>query len=443
MDSRAKFRAFGRRVLDFCRRDGLVWVLAALLLAFNIGYMLKAGIYYSLESDDLGYINSGIVFKNEGIFSIHNEYRSAQIMPGMPVILGGLAALFGEGDGLWLSAKLLFSLFGAAASIFIYKSVRLFAPWWAASVSVLPLFLPGFVRSSNLAMTETPYIFFCCMLLYYTLMMGRSAEKKYAWWWLISFMLALMIRANIISYPVFAALYLLLCRTDWRMLLKRAAVLAVALLCFVVPWSIRNYNIFHEFIPLTYGAGDAILLGTYQGRFAPGDEEMDYETNVDSVILDEYAEFFNEDGTEKPEYWQYVFFARQSLKAKYRIREWLKDDPLTFLFTFIVLKPYWMIRDMYCPRPIPEPLARFLSVFQTSLFFLGAIVFLASMLLKKHRKELIFLASFFVGTLYIHACSFASGRYSFTLLPALFIAVGIGLSILSDFIREKQGKKTA
>ena len=61
-------------------------------------------------------------------------------------------------------------------------------------------------------------------------------------------------------------------------------VLVCALLVFVIPWSVRNYRIFHQFIPITNGAANPTLLGTYQGATAPADDELDYETNVYAVI---------------------------------------------------------------------------------------------------------------------------------------------------------------
>ena len=53
-------------------------------------------------------------------------------------------------------------------------------------------------------------------------------------------MLALMLKANIGIYPLFAAIYLLVVKYDFKVLLKQGLILACALLCFMIPWSIRN-----------------------------------------------------------------------------------------------------------------------------------------------------------------------------------------------------------
>jgi len=54
-----------------------------------------------------------------------------------------------------------------------------------------------------------------------------------------------------------------------KKLLKQGLIIACVLLCFIVPWSIRNYIHYDAFIPLTYGAGNPMLLGTYQGVGLP------------------------------------------------------------------------------------------------------------------------------------------------------------------------------
>ena len=97
-------------------------------------------------------------------------------------------------------------------------------------------------------------------------MMGRSRQKKYFWYCLAAYMLALMLKANIGIYPLFAAIYLLVVKYDFKVLLKQGLILACALLCFMIPWSIRNYIQFQAFIPLTYGSGNPKLLGTYQEK---------------------------------------------------------------------------------------------------------------------------------------------------------------------------------
>ena len=69
-----------------------------------------------------------------------------------------------------------------------------------------------------------------------------------------------MMKANIGIYPIFAFIYLLLVKYDFKLLLKQGLILVGVLLCFIVPWSIRNYIHYDAFIPLTYGAGNQMCI---------------------------------------------------------------------------------------------------------------------------------------------------------------------------------------
>ena len=84
-------------VLDFIREHWLALGVLLLLFAARLFMIYDTGIEYSLNSDDLSYVKSGITFANTGVITMHDRYPSAQIMPGMTVLIGGLSLIFGEG----------------------------------------------------------------------------------------------------------------------------------------------------------------------------------------------------------------------------------------------------------------------------------------------------------------------------------------------------------
>ena len=79
---------------------------------------------------------------------------------------------------------------------------------------------------------------------------------------------------------------------------------------------------FDAFIPLTYGAGNPTLLGTYQGIRYPTDESLDYETNVTDVVKEKYAQYYDENGNVLPQYSKYIDLRSDGIKANYRLRVW-------------------------------------------------------------------------------------------------------------------------
>lgn len=53
---------------------------------------------------------------------------SAQIMPGMTILIGILSFIFGDGNLLWLVLKLVWITMGCITAFLAYKCVRVFAP---------------------------------------------------------------------------------------------------------------------------------------------------------------------------------------------------------------------------------------------------------------------------------------------------------------------------
>ncbi len=416
-----------QRLLEFCRRDGLMWIIIALLFIAYLCAMLYLGAGFTIGSDDLSYVKSGIFLKNTGVITMHDPpYPSAQIMPGLPVLIAGLSLIFGEGNALWLAIKLIWITLASLSGVFVYKSVRLYAPWWCASLSLLPFFGKDFVGTCNVPLTETPYIFLFCILLYCTLKMTKSDKSVYAWVWLAAFMLALMFRANILTYPFFAAAYLLLNKCDKKLLLKRCAVLVLSIICFVIPWSIRNYKYFNEFVPFTYGTGHALWSGTYQGFGYPTDD-VDAEAikYAEAMMAEKYPETMSE--TEAPKLEPHFYLLKEyGYWGKYRIKAWLNESPLTFFFSYLIVKPYYFVTRTYFPvqKFGPSRIGYFFFMTMT------AAALITSLVKRKHLNPMLFLMAVYAGNVFIHCTSFAITRYNLPLIPVLMILLGIGYSFL-------------
>ena len=310
----------GRR---FWRENWLLVLVLALLFLERAAALWTLGAEYTLASDDLSYVKSGIYFAQNGVITMHGTTPSAQIMPGMTWLIGLFAALFGEGGhALWLALKLLWISMGTATGWFLFKSVTLFAPKCCGAVACLPLFGADFVWTDNLILTETPFILCLSAMLYYTFLLGRERSRRAFAGCAVSYLAAILLKANIAVYPLFALGYLLAVKYPFKRLLKQGLILACLVLCFLVPWTVRNYVQFHAFVPLTYGAGNPTLLGTYQGYGYPADEELDYASNVDEPFRETYAAYFDENGEIPERYQKYLSLQHDGMKASYRLEEW-------------------------------------------------------------------------------------------------------------------------
>lgn len=441
MKSAKTLNGVQERMKQLDNENKLIWCLVGLIFAANLIALFMLGADYTLNSDDLSYVRSGIYLAKNGVLTMHDEVPTAQIMPGAPALVALFYFVFGEGLALWVALKLLWITLGSLTGWFIYKSVRMFAPWWGAVIAVLPLLRADFLLVNNLMLTEAPYMFCFAALVYLTLKMAAANEFKYEIGWLIAFMAALMLRANILSFPFFAAGYLVLKKYDLKRLLKNTAVLLLVLTCFVVPWSVRNYQRFDAFIPFTYGIGDPLLLGTYQGRHAPLDETLDYEKNVDRVFEERYSRYYDENGEIPEEYVRFLALEERGIKAKYRIRVWMKEDPFNFILSLLVLKPMTMMFKGYFPNREIEWIPKGLEVLQYIDFMICVLAFASAWYLKKYRKELTFFAILYMGHVYIHVVSYASARYNHPLMTIRFIAIGVGVALFVEVIRKLRDKR--
>ena len=423
----------GRR---FWRENWLLVLVLALLFLERAAALWTLGAEYTLASDDLSYVKSGIYFAQNGVITMHGTTPSAQIMPGMTWLIGLFAALFGEGGhALWLALKLLWISMGTATGWFLFKSVTLFAPKWCGAVACLPLFGADFVWTDNLILTETPFILCLSAMLYYTFLLGRERSRRAFAGCAVSYLAAILLKANIAVYPLFALGYLLAVKYPFKRLLKQGLILACLVLCFLVPWAARNYVQFRAFVPLTYGAGNPTLLGTYQGYGYPADEELDYVTNVDEPFREAYAAYFDENGEIPERYQKYLSLQHDGMKASYRLEEWASRDLKSLIVSYGFLKPLEIVRGTFYWERVFNIPGTWVQEAQDLNLLLCALAAAASLLFRKHRAQCLYLIILYGGNVYIYAMTYAFGRYSIGLMPMRCILVGLGASALVGGIR--------
>ncbi|MEG1132373.1 MAG: hypothetical protein RSD77_08635 [Romboutsia sp.] len=427
------------KIEKFLKENKCILIVMAILFIVRILAMIKLGVTYNLASDDASYVLSGITLKNTGTLTMH-EAVSAQIMPGMSVLIAIVSLIFGEGKILWLALKLIWISMGCLSAFMSYKCVKLFAPKWCAVITALFFLRPDFIWMDNLILTETPFMLILITMVYATFMMGKTHEKKYFIICLTAYMAALMFKANIGIYPIFAFIYLLLVKYDFKLLIKQGIIIGITLMIFIVPWSIRNYNIYHKFIPLTYGAGNPKLLGTYQGIGYPLDENLDYKKNVDDIIKEKYDSYYDKSGEIKdPIMKKYIILEADGVKAKYRLKEWWKSNPASLIYSYVVIKPMDMVKSVFYWDEVfgvNKILLENINFIEWIVCILGIFT---SIMLRKNIHEMLFLMIVYVGNIFVYAMTFSFDRYAATLAPMRFISIGIGIGLI--FKLWKHGKK--
>lgn len=421
----------------------LLWLLmlgvrVACALLDSQGLMMEGG-------DSVNYYQSGLLFARTGQLRFGGRELSALVMPGTTVLVGVLSRFFSDGQPLQMAIRLTWALFGSFTPLFIYKSVRLFTPRWCALLTALIYVHPLFILIDSYMLTEGPNYMFFAMSLYYTLKMGEEDDPRDIWKYSFSVLGGLLFRTFIISAPLFTLAYLGIIKRRYslRAVVQKAGVICLVLALFILPWTARNYRIFHAFIPLTYGAGNPIMEGTDQGDgypaaeiFALGVENIDEK----QVIREKYSELFDENGDLlDPELAQYVFYLGVSETARFRINTWLKYKTGNFLKTYLWVKPRAILNwPWYWENYTLFPYAGVVMIRRLNCLFCLLTAALA-LLLKRHRRVILFLGLAYLINLYVISFGFAIDRYAQAIMPYRYIAAGIGMDLAAEAFRRKWG----
>lgn len=409
---------------------GIILIIA---LVLRLLIMNELGVEYNMKSDDLQYVKSGITFLETGTITMHGVL-SAQIMPGMTFIIAFLALIFGKGYYLMLSIKILWILMGLTSIYFVYRIVRIYSSKIAACISAAFLLGIDFAWIDNVVLTETPFMLCLIMLIYHSLMLEKTRDKKHFWIINVWYIIGVFLRQNIGIFPIFLILFLLWCGYDKKLLLKQTIISLAILLSCLLPWTIRNYHHFNRFIPLTYGSGNPMLLGTYQGEGYPHDSELDYKKNVDDKMSDEMYSYIYEGNREKDYMLKYYWLEHDKYKAKYRMEEWWKRDPKSMIYSYMVYKPSMTLYGTYSIDVLGIPSDSNLKVrsVELILFSLCSMIILLS---RNYLKEFTFLIGFYISQIALYAYTYSFSRYGQTLYCIRFIIIGIGLGILFNYIK--------
>ena len=416
-----------------------ILVVLIISLILHILALKELGFNYSLNSDDADYIKSGIVFLQTGKITMH-DVLSAQIMPGMTFLIAFMALIFGVGSKLIISLKILWLIMGLLTVYTVYKTIRLYSNQYIAAISCLFFLAADYIWMDNLILTETPYILLFSLLIYHTLKLSMKANKKDYILIVIYYILAVFIRPTIGIFPIFLFIFLILKKYNFKLLIRQCIIAGIILLLYLIPWTYRNYKVFDHFIPLTYGMGNPLLLGTYQGSGYPTDEELDYVKNVDEKMPAEMKYYLH--NPDKKDYMtKYYSLEYDGLKAKYRMHEWWNKDKISMLKSYLIYKPLQNFDNYFYWDTIMGISDNQLNVIRKVEIILFVISSILIFINKKRIKEWLFLILTYGSQIAIYSYTFAFSRYAISMFFIRYIVIGIGILSFCEIYNSRRGKK--
>lgn len=245
-------------------RARLKWILLSLVFLITFGYAAWHRIPPVVDARAYDVVAQNILagrgFVEDTTKPLAYDVALLRAGPGYEYFLAGVYGA--AGHNLWVVWFLQAFLHTASAWL-IYKIARqIFAAKENNSGSARPEkiallalalygFSPDLIEISAMLMTETLYLFLSILGIY--LFVRALAEKKYGW---AAGAAGVLTLATLVR-PVSAVLVVAVVGVYfWRKEFWRVAVCVVVAAAVLAPWTVRNFNLYHKFIPTT-------LIGDY------------------------------------------------------------------------------------------------------------------------------------------------------------------------------------
>jgi 4-amino-4-deoxy-L-arabinose transferase-like glycosyltransferase len=345
-----------------------------------------------------------------------NGYRSdygltAAKPPIFPYFLAGVYLVAGPGN--FKAARLIQIFIDSFSCILIYFLGKMLAGravgWVAALISVV---YPLNVYMSLQLYPETTFFILLVLMLIVTFRMGSESRIWPAVIGGILFGVCILARPNIALLLPFILVYPFLIKK--KASAGQAILYLFATFFVILPWSIRNYLVFKEFIPLTSEAGAVFWSDNHPmakgGTVIPGKATWPGDDFPDR----------NWAG------WSYLTEPQSNDKFMQAGMEWVKTHPVDFL-ALIPMK----IARLWNPAVFTTHSDRYASPLR-KLMWIPYLPFLALaaagvIFSLKNWKTWWLLYSILIST-NITTVLFAGGtRYSIPMVPALLIFSSLGL----------------
>lgn len=183
-----------------------------------------------------GYVNS------EGV-------STAWRPPAYPLFLAGFYKLVGIDVRQTTIAQ---ALLGGLTVLLLTALGAMLIGWRRALLAgVIAAIYPGFIWLPRLLLSENLSLFLLLLTLAAAVLYFRSSQMI----WIIVFgvlcALGTLVRGANLLLPIAVAAGLLITRfREWKQLIAPLSVMTVVFILTLLPWTIRNYRVFHEFTPI-------------------------------------------------------------------------------------------------------------------------------------------------------------------------------------------------
>ena len=198
------------------------------------------------------------------------EFRdSSDWSPGAPLLYA--ASFYATGGAREGTARIIEALLGVATILVVFAlgwrlGGAVYGRWVGLFAAFAVAVYPPFIHTTGELMSEPPAMLTLPAAI---LAFLWASERERTWPWLVPgllFGLTAMFRPE---YLLVGAAFVVLAgirawqRSGWRLGLAGGAVLLVALILPILPWTVRNLVVLDRVVPVSTGGGKALYVGTY------------------------------------------------------------------------------------------------------------------------------------------------------------------------------------
>ena len=400
--------------------------IALVFICFLALAVRLAGIYLFSEmprGDTFWYHQTAINFLETGQYvNSIDKFPTAFKLPGYTLLLAGIYHIFGASYAV---AAVFNAIIGVACTYLIYVLAGYFLPnrlslVCALAYSLWPSFLIVYVPK---LFVETIYGLFILLILIRMVILFRETSFRNVMIFSILVGMSLYFRPALVLLP---GALLIICVMNRVSLLKTFLFICssvLIMLAILLPWVIRNYLVFDEFVILgTFGGYNFAVQVLEPTGYASSTAHYPPGASRDLPYV-RYEFYWHEHGMRMwAEYVRSNFIDWLELRWKAVYFLWHQDLPRHFsstLYSADSLYPAWVVVQTHY------------VIFMAVAFF-GAITVLCKMIAGYMMGKLIS-ASFLLVAILIYWQGFylllyGHPRYHMVMIPVIIILAGIGMN---------------
>jgi len=410
--------------------------LLIVCILFLLGLFIRIGIIVltdePINRDALEYYSTAENILENHSFSIDGIQPTARRSPGYPLFLAFCMAIVGSNPNYLYFIQALVNIL---TIFFVYLSMRRFAikPQIRLLILFLFIFSTTFIYV-NVFYAEIVTMFFVSLLLYISVIQKLNDKKTLrAVLQGIIIGILILLRPTFLYLPIFivmAVIFYWICFHNINC--KEYIIVSVIAMCMLLPWSIRNRIVFHQWIPLVNAGGSEL----WQANLEIEDRVIWYSVTDIGKYEDHRTQSAQLQSRLRSEYIK-QFNLSSSIELNDYLKKRTKEIILSHPFRYAVLCLNRFLIFWFSP-PIGATTLKSISpiLFWIVLIFKYSMTILAVtglwQLSKKHFHQFYLIILLVVYLTLLHSAVHSIQRYFLPLLPIAYFALAYSVNVLSE-----------